>query len=70
MKQKQKYSCLNCANLKTMIISRSAFNQLSREKIARALANHDPDALGLAFPFNMTVYKRVKKDGFCRIIYC
>ena len=31
---------------------------------------HDPDSLGLDFPFNMTVYKRVLKDGECKIIYC
>ena len=64
------YSCRNCRNLKTRIITKSSFANLKRDKIRSALGKHDPDLLGLDFPFNLTVYKRVLKDGECKIIYC
>lgn len=64
------YSCQNCVNLKTRIITKSNFKNLNKKKIHRALDIHDTDSLGLAFPFNLTVYKRINKDGECKIIFC
>lgn len=64
------YSCRNCRNLKTRIITKSSFANRKKDKIRSALGKHDPDSLGLDFPFNMTVYKRVLKDDECKIIYC
>lgn len=43
---------------------------MKRDKITRALIDRDPDSLGLDFPFNLTIYKRVLKHGECKILYC
>lgn len=65
-----KYSCRNCVNLKTKVITKSDLTGISKLNVEQALKAHDPDSLDLMFPFNMTVYKRIKKDGRCKIIYC
>ena len=57
------YSCRNCSNLKSRVITKSNFANLKKDKIRSALGKHDPDSLGLDFSFNMTVYKRVSKNG-------
>ena len=64
------YSCSNCSNLKNRVITKEHISAIKGDKISRALKEHNPDSLGLDFPFNMTVYKRVLKDGECPIIYC
>lgn len=64
------YSCKNCSNLKSRIVTKENLSCINKEKIRSALNVHDPDSLGLEFPFNMTVYKRVLKDGECPILYC
>lgn len=64
------YSCANCANLKTRSLDRSSLKGFKKERILSALKKHDADSLGLDFPFNLTVYKRVTKYGECKIIYC
>lgn len=65
-----KYSCRNCQNLKTKVITKSEITKISKYKIEKALKVRDPDSLDLMFPFNLTVYKRVMKDGSCPILYC
>lgn len=64
------YSCANCANLKTRTLDRSSLKSFKKERVLAALKKHDVDSLGLDFPFNLTVYKRVTKYGECKIIYC
>ena len=64
------YSCRNCSNLKTRVITKKSLKRLKREKIREALDIHDTESLGLDFPFNLTAYKRVTKYGECEIIYC
>jgi len=64
------YSCKNCSNLKSRIVTKENLSCIKKDKIRSALNVRDPDSLGLDFPFNMTVYKRVLKDGECPIIYC
>ena len=64
------YSCRNCLNLKTKIVTRADLKKSSKYKIETALKKHDSDSLDLIFPFNLTVYKRLLKDGKCRILYC
>ena len=64
------YSCRNCSNSKIRIITKESLKSLKREKIRKALDARDTESLGLAFPFNLTADKRVKKYGECKIIYC
>jgi len=64
------YSCKNCSNLKSRIVTKENLSCIKKDKIRSALNVRDPDSLGLDFPFNMTVYKRVLKEGECPIIYC
>jgi len=64
------YSCKNCSNLKSRIVTKENLSHIKKDKIRSALNVRDPDSLGMDFPFNMTVYKRVLKDGECPIIYC
>lgn len=64
------YSCHNCCNLKTRIISKEHIAAIRKYKIQKALETRDTDSLGLDFPFNLTVYKRISRDAKCRIIYC
>ena len=64
------YSCKNCSNLKSRIVTKENLSHIKKDKIRSALNVHDPDSLGLDFPFNMTVYKRVLKNGECPILYC
>lgn len=65
-----KYSCLNCHNLKTKVVTRAEIAKISKYRIAKALKERDPDSLDLMFPFNATVYNRIIKDGRCPILYC
>ena len=64
------YSCQNCSNLKSRIVTEENLSHIKKDKIRSALDVRDPDSLGLDFPFNLTVYKRVLKDGECKVIYC
>jgi hypothetical protein len=64
------YSCKNCSNLKSRIVTKGNLSRIKKDRIRSALNVHDPDSLGLDFPFNMTVYKRVLKDGECPILFC
>ena len=64
------YSCRNCHNLKAKVITRGDIAGISKNKIARALEERDPDLLDLMFPFNQTVYNRLVKAGKCPILYC
>jgi hypothetical protein len=64
------YSCRNCQNLKTKLITKSEISRISKYKIEKALKVRDPDSLDLMFPFNLTVYKRVLKNGECPVLYC
>jgi len=64
------YTCRNCSNLKTRTISKIDLKHLSRYKIMNALNCYDIESLGLDFPFNLTVYKRIIKHGECKIIHC
>jgi hypothetical protein len=64
------YSCCNCSNLKNRVITKEHISAIKKDKVNRALKDHDPDSLGLDFPFNMTIYKRVSSHGECKIIYC
>jgi len=56
-----KYSCKNCINLKTRLIVREDMRGISKIEIQYAIKKHDPESLGLPFPFNLTVYKRLNK---------
>src|SRR3989338_1659437 len=64
------YSCKNCANLKTRILTPKSINHLKKKNLTDALRRHEADYLGLNFPFNLTAYKRIKKYKECQIIYC
>jgi hypothetical protein len=64
------YSCRNCWNLKTRVVTGTEIKRISKYKLNKALEERDPDSLGLMFPFNLTVYKRVLKYGKCPILYC
>lgn len=66
----RKYFCKNCFNFKTRTITRKHLPGLSKYKIQKVIKNHDIPLLGLSFPFNLTVYKRVVKEGECGICYC
>lgn len=48
------YSCRNCSNLKTRVITKGSLKSLKREKIRKALDIRDTESLGLDFPFNLT----------------
>lgn len=64
------FFCKNCFNFKDRTITKKHFPRVSKYKIFKALRQKDVSSFGLPFPFNLTVYKRVKKYGECRIFYC
>ena len=64
------FFCTNCRNLKSRTIEKEHISAIKKDKINRALKEHDPDSLDLSFPFNLTVYKRITSHGYCKIFYC
>lgn len=64
------YFCKNCYNFKTRTIKIGHLPNISKYKIKKFIKDQDVPLLGLEFPFNLTVYKRLLKDGECRIFYC
>ena len=64
------YFCKNCYNFKTRLITRQHMGNISRYRINKAIKNQNIPSLDLAFPFNLTAYKRVTKYGECKIFYC
>ena len=64
------YSCSDCVNLKTRVITKKALGVIKGNDIKEAIGRHDVESLGLLFPFNFTVYKRITRYKECKIIYC
>lgn len=64
------YFCPNCQNLKIRTLNRENLKGLSKYKIMRAIKEDNVDSLGLSFPINKAVYKRLNRVGNCEIIYC
>lgn len=64
------YFCKNCLNLKTRLIRKKHLGGISKYKIQKAIKEQNIPLLDFAFPFNMTVYKRVMRHGECGIFYC
>src|SRR4030042_1486141 len=64
------YFCPNCQNLKIRTVKRRDLKGLSKYKIIRAIKENNVDSLGLSFPINIAVYKRLVRAGKCEIIYC
>lgn len=65
-----KYSCKNCINLKTKRITKESLKDIKQEELVRAIKHHETETLGLSFPINLSVYKRVLKYNDCDIVYC
>ena len=65
-----KYFCKNCYNFKTRLIKKEHIGNFSKYKIRKAIRTQDIPSLDFAFPFNLTVYKRVMRYGECGIVYC
>ena len=66
----ESYFCTNCQNLKIRTVKKQQLNGLSKYKIKKAIKENNVDSLGPSFPLNLTVYKRLTKDGMCKVIYC
>ena len=64
------YFCKNCFNFKTRTITSEHLPDISKYKIKKAIKEQNVPSFGLEFPFNLTVYKRVTKQGECKIFYC
>ena len=64
------YSCVNCSNLKEKTITREDLKQFSKYKILKAIRQHNLLALGIQFPMNVNVYKRLRWQRICEIVYC
>ena len=65
-----KYFCKNCYSFKTRTITSDQLPDISKYRMMKAIKEGSVPSLGLAFPFNLTAYKRVVKLGECRIFYC
>jgi len=65
-----RYSCRNCHNLKVRNLTKTHLQAVSSYRIKKALDLRNTESLGLDFPFNLTVYKRIKNHGSCKILYC
>lgn len=66
----KKYSCQNCINLKTRTVTKADITDINRRTLQRAIKQYDLEALGLSFPINFTIFKRINKLGECDILYC
>lgn len=64
------YFCKNCYHFKTRTITKDHLPDISKYKLKKALKEQNTPSLGIGFPFNLTVYKRVAKLGECKIFYC
>ncbi len=64
------YFCPNCHNLKTRTLKRKDIRRFSKYKILKAIKENNIDSLGLSFPINKAVYRRLTRNGSCEIIYC
>ncbi|HAZ10310.1 MAG TPA: hypothetical protein DCY56_04315 [Candidatus Omnitrophica bacterium] len=64
------YTCNNCINLKTKLITKKDISNINKKTVQGAIKKHDIEFLGLMFPFNLTAYKRITKYGECKAIYC
>lgn len=62
--------CPNCRNLKIREIGRKDLGGLSKYMVTKAIKEDRLDSLGLSFPLNLAVHKRLTKRGVCKIIYC
>ena len=65
-----RYYCKNCSSFKTRTITGKQLPGISKYKMLKAIKEGKVLSFGLAFPFNLTVYKRVNKYGECKIVYC
>ncbi|MFA5115719.1 MAG: hypothetical protein WC486_00355 [Candidatus Omnitrophota bacterium] len=66
----KEYSCINCINLKTRVVKARSIGNLSMREVAAAVKRQDVESLKLKFPLNFSVYKRLKRDKECAIVYC
>lgn len=66
----QHYVCKNCLNLKEKLIKKQDIDKIDRKTIREAIETHTTESLALTFPINLPAYNRIKKSGYCRIIYC
>jgi len=64
------YFCPNCQNLKIRTVKNKDLKGFSKYKIIKAIKENNVASLGLSFPINIAVYKRLVKAGYCEIIYC
>ncbi len=66
------YFCSNCQNFKVRTVKGKELGDRSKYKILKAIKENNTTALGLPFPINKAVYRRLtkKKGGKCTIIYC
>jgi hypothetical protein len=64
------YFCPNCQNLKIRTVRAKELGGHSKYKAKKAIKEGNTDSLGLSFPLNWAVYKRLVKQGSCKIIYC
>jgi hypothetical protein len=60
----------NYRSSKNRVITEEHISAIKKDKITRALSVRDPDSLGLDFPFNLSIYKRILKHGESKILYC
>lgn len=64
------YFCTSCVNLKLKLITKETLGDISKYKIRKAIKEKNIEFLGFEFPFNLTVYNRLRRHGECEIIYC
>lgn len=64
------YFCPNCKNLKIRLVKKKELKGFSRYKLKKATKGNNAEVLGLSFPFNFSIYKRLIRNGSCSIIYC
>ena len=66
----RQFTCTNCTNFKTRIVTGGNLGKLPKAKVRSAIRNHDLESLALSFPLNFSAYKKVKRDGECKILFC
>lgn len=64
------YFCPNCRNLKIRVVKEKELGSLTKYKVKKAIKENNVESLGLPFPLNWAAYKRLTKQGNCKIIYC
>jgi hypothetical protein len=66
----KKWSCINCRNFREKVVSRKDIEGISKRVFQRAIKEHDYNRLNLKFPLTNGIFRKIRKFGKIKILFC